>query len=158
MRAHSLCVRDAAAKRYCFRRLPLRVLLQKQPKSGCILRAWTSLDQREVMASSHIVVHYHELWLKRGNRAFFLHKLREGLRRALEGIAIARISRPADRLVIERGDSAQLEDALRRLARVSGISHLGVARVVRRTDLGVDPLVTLCATAWEEVRGEQFAT
>jgi len=25
--------------------------------------------------SSHIVVHYHELWLKRGNRAFFLHKL-----------------------------------------------------------------------------------
>ena len=44
------------------------------------------------MASAHIVVHYHELWLKKGNRDFFLHKLREALRRSLEGIAIARIS------------------------------------------------------------------
>ena len=53
------------------------------------------------MPSAHIVVHYHELWLKRGNRAFFLHQLRDALRRALDGIAISRISQPADRLIIE---------------------------------------------------------
>jgi thiamine biosynthesis protein ThiI len=110
------------------------------------------------MASAHIVVHYHELWLKRGNRRFFLHKLREALRRALEGIAIARISEPADRLIIEFADAAQIEDALRRLARVSGISHLGVARVLRRTDLDARPLDALCAAAWEEVRGEPFSS
>jgi adenylyl- and sulfurtransferase ThiI len=40
------------------------------------------------MASAHIVVHYHELWLKKGNRNFFLHQLRDALRRALEGIAV----------------------------------------------------------------------
>jgi tRNA uracil 4-sulfurtransferase len=110
------------------------------------------------MASTHIVVHYHELWLKRGNRRFFLHKLREALRRALEGIAIARISEPADRLVIEVADSAQIEEALRRLARVSGISHLGVARVLRRTEVDARPLDALCAAAWEEVRGEPFSS
>ena len=110
------------------------------------------------MASAHIVVHYHELWLKRGNRRFFLHKLREALRRALEGIAIARISEPADRLIIEFADAAQIEEALRRLARVSGISHLGVARVLRRTDLDARPLDALCAAAWEEVRGEPFSS
>src|SRR6266852_6099486 len=49
--------------------------------SGCILRASARSGQRESMASAHIVVHYHELWLKRGNRRFFLHKLREALRR-----------------------------------------------------------------------------
>jgi thiamine biosynthesis protein ThiI len=110
------------------------------------------------MASAHIVVHYHELWLKRGNRRFFLHKLREALRRALEGIAIARISEPADRLIIEFADAAQIEEALRRLTRVSGISHLGVARVLRRTDLDAHPLDALCAAAWEEVRGEPFSS
>src|SRR5260370_170924 len=118
--------------------------------SGCILRASVRSGQRESMASAHIVVHYHELWLKRGNRRFFLHKLREALRRALEGIAIARISAPADRLIIQFAVAAQLEEGLRRLARVSGISHLGVARVLRRTDLDARPLDALCAAAWNK--------
>jgi thiamine biosynthesis protein ThiI len=116
------------------------------------------------MASAHIVVHYHELWLKKGNRDFFLHKLREALRRSLGGIAIARISEPADRLVIELSDAARLEEALQRLARVSGISHLGVARVIdrptgaRSADVQDDPLAPIRAAAWEEVRAEQFST
>ena len=110
------------------------------------------------MPSAHIVVHYHELWLKRGNRPFFLHQLRAAMRRALEGIAISGISQPADRLIIEIADAAQIEAALQRLARVSGISHLGVARVLRRGDLAASPLDTLCEAAWQEVRGESFAT
>src|SRR4029077_11423025 len=111
-----------------------------------------------MMPSSHIVVHYHELWLKRGNRRFFLHKLREALRRALDGIAISRISRPADRLIVEIAEATRVDEALRRLTRVSGISHLAVARVLRRPSLGDDPLHALCETAWQEIRNEQFAT
>jgi thiamine biosynthesis protein ThiI len=111
-----------------------------------------------MITSAHIVVHYHELWLKRGNRRFFLHKLREALRRALDGIAITRISQPADRLIIEIADAAHVNEALQRLTRVSGISHLAVARVLRRPTLGVDPLDTIRAAAWEEVRAEQFAS
>jgi tRNA uracil 4-sulfurtransferase len=111
-----------------------------------------------MMASSHIVVHYHELWLKRGNRRFFLHQLREALRRALDGIPITRISQPADRLIIEIADAGQVHEALQRLKRVSGISHLAVARVLRRPTLRADPLQALCDAAWEEVRSEKFAT
>ena len=110
------------------------------------------------MPSSHIVVHYHELWLKRGNRAFFLHKLREALRRALGGIEVTRISQPADRLIVEVADAAHVDEALQRLTCVSGISHLAIARVLRRPDLAADPVQTLCEAAWEEVRTEQFAT
>src|ERR1700674_5230871 len=109
-----------------------------------------------MMPSSHIFVHYHELWLKGGNRRFFLHKLREALRRALDGIAISRISRPADRLIVEIADATQVEEGLQRLTRVSGISHLAVARVLRRPSLGDDPLHALCDAAWQEICTEQF--
>jgi thiamine biosynthesis protein ThiI len=117
----------------------------------------------QVGGAKTIVVHYHELWLKKGNRDFFLHKLREALRRALEGIPIARISRPADRLVIEFAGDANLEEALRRLERVSGISHLGVARVIgrgagARESSQDEQVAPIRAAAWEEVRGEQFST
>jgi thiamine biosynthesis protein ThiI len=111
-----------------------------------------------MMPSAHIVVHYHELWLKRGNRAFFLHQLRDALRRALDGIDITRISQPADRLIIEITDAARVGEALQRLTRVSGISHLAVARVLRRPALHSDPLDTIRDAAWQEIRNERFAT
>jgi thiamine biosynthesis protein ThiI len=111
------------------------------------------------MVPAHIVVHYHELWLKQGNRIFFLHKLREAMRRALEGIALKRITQPSDRYVIELADAAQTEEALRRLARVSGIANLGVARVIDwRADASKDPLERICGAAWDEIRSEPFST
>ncbi len=108
-----------------------------------------------------IVVHYHELWLKKGNRNFFLHQLREAIRRALGGIAIARISRPGDRLMLQLARAADLEEALRRLDRVFGISYLGVARVIDRHTLAKaaaagDALAPIRAAAWDEMRTEKF--
>jgi tRNA uracil 4-sulfurtransferase len=113
--------------------------------------------------SATVVVHYHELWLKKGNRNFFLHQLREAIRRALGGIAITRISRPGDRLILQLGRAADLEEALRRLDRVFGISYLGVARVIDRHTLAKaaaegDPLAPIRAAAWEEIRTENFST
>jgi thiamine biosynthesis protein ThiI len=113
--------------------------------------------------AARIVVHYHELWLKRGNRNFFLHQLREALRRALEGIVVARISRPSDRLILELGSAADLEQALRRLDRVFGISYVAVARVVDRNALAKstaagDALLCIRAAAWDEIRNQRFDT
>jgi thiamine biosynthesis protein ThiI len=121
------------------------------------------IDSDQIGATKTIVVHYHELWLKKGNRNFFLHKLREALRRALEGIPLTRISHPADRLIIELGDEANREAALRRLERVSGISYLGVAREIGRSaslrKSAVDSqLAPIRAAAWEEIRSEEFGT
>jgi len=111
------------------------------------------------MAPSHILVHYLELWLKQGNRKFFLHKLREAMRRALEGLAFKRITQPSDRFVIELADAAQTKEALERLARVSGIASLGVARVIDwRAESSRDVVKMICSTAWEGIRGEPFST
>jgi tRNA uracil 4-sulfurtransferase len=121
------------------------------------------------MAAAHIVVHYHELWLKGGNRKFFQSKMRIGLKRALEGLRVARITEPGSRYVVELADASQLAEALARLERVFGIANLGVARAVQREKPGTantvtpgefsdDPLGPLREAAWEEVRGEQFTT
>jgi len=110
-------------------------------------------------SSTHIVVHYHELWLKLGNRLFFLHQLRRAMLRALEGISVVRITQPGDRYLIELEEADQTELAIRRLHQVFGISHLAIAQRVewshRRQE---DLLPQLCETAWEEIRTESFST
>jgi thiamine biosynthesis protein ThiI len=103
-----------------------------------------------------IVVHYHEVWLKGGNRRFFLSKLHMALKRALEGLPVERILRPGDRLLIEFGEGASEAEAVARIERVFGIAFFAVARVVPRT--GEDDLETLGRAAWEEIRGQNFAT
>jgi len=112
------------------------------------------------MSGAHIVVHYHELWLKGGNRDFFLHKLRLAMKRALEGLRVARIVQPGDRYVIELLEAGELDEALVRLSRVFGIANLAVARSLDRaeTAAAADPLEPLQRAAWEEVRGEKFST
>ncbi len=103
-----------------------------------------------------IVVHYHELWLKGRNRGFFLSKLSMALRRALEGLAAREIGRPGDRILIELGEGAPLEEALERLQRVLGVAYFAVARRVARD---ADPqLASLCRVAWEEVEPLRFST
>src|ERR1700681_1054727 len=103
-----------------------------------------------------IVVHYHELWLKGGNRRFFLSKLHMALKRALEGLPVERILRPGDRLLVEFGEGASAEEAVARIERVFGVAFYAVARVVPRGS--DDDLAALGRAAWEEVRGEKFET
>jgi thiamine biosynthesis protein ThiI len=103
-----------------------------------------------------IVVHYHELWLKGRNRNFFLGKLEVALRRALEDLGVERIARPGDRLLVELGEAARLEEAVRRVERVLGVAYYAVAQPVERD---ADPeLTALCRAAWEEVAPLGFAS
>jgi len=104
------------------------------------------------MAKPVIVVHYHELWLKGRNRNFFLAKLRQALLRSLEDLGVQRIGRPGDRMLIELGEAARVEEAVDRLQRVLGVANFAVARSVERD------MDAICDAAWQEVEPEQFAT
>ena len=108
------------------------------------------------MSNLVIVVHYHELWLKGGNRRFFLSKLHIALKRALEGLPVERILRPGDRLLIEFGEGASVEEAIARIERVFGVAFYAVARMVPRGT--GDDLAALGRAAWEEIRSEKFET
>jgi tRNA uracil 4-sulfurtransferase len=108
------------------------------------------------MAKLVIVVHYHELWLKGGNRRFFLSKLHMALKRALDGLPVERILRPGDRLLVEFGEGASAPEAIARIERVFGIAFYAVARVVPRGS--TSDLAALADAAWEEIRATNFRT
>jgi thiamine biosynthesis protein ThiI len=99
-----------------------------------------------------IVVHYHEVWLKGGNRHFFISKLVAALRQALEGVAQPRFTKPGDRLLIELGPGADLAECVRRVERVFGIANFAIARPVEKS------LDAICAAAWDETAPLDFAT
>jgi thiamine biosynthesis protein ThiI len=106
------------------------------------------------MANPVIVVHYHELWLKGGNRNFFVGKLLLALRKSLTQFPIARIRRPGDRIVIELGDGAPVEEVIAQLERIPGIAYFAVARRVARGSS--DDMEALCREAWAEVQSLPF--
>ncbi len=102
-----------------------------------------------------IVIHYHELWLKGGNRNFFVGKLLLALRRSLAQFPIARIRRPGDRVVIELGENAPVEEVVAQLQRIPGIAYFAVARpVARGSD---DDMEALCQAAWAEMQPLAFS-
>jgi tRNA uracil 4-sulfurtransferase len=99
-----------------------------------------------------IVVHYHELWLKGGNRRFFLGKLFTALRNSLEGIPVQCIEQPGDRLLVRLAPSADLGQAVARMERVLGVAYYAVARPVARD------LEALCRACWGELEPLQFSS
>ena len=109
------------------------------------------------MAKPHIVVHYHELWLKGGNRRFFLGKLITAMKRALEGVGVERLHCPGDRIVIELREGAAAAPAVERLSRVFGIAYFAVARVITREQADAD-VSSICRIAWEELAPLHFSS
>jgi thiamine biosynthesis protein ThiI len=111
----------------------------------------------------HIVVHYHELFLKGGNRHFFLGRLVTALRQSLEGLGVAKLYCPGDRILIQLKEDAPVEPVLTRLERVLGVAYFAVARTVPR-DGAQDAathdreLAAICAAAWDEVAEIPFRT
>jgi thiamine biosynthesis protein ThiI len=87
------------------------------------------------MAKQHIVVHYHELWLKGGNRRFFVGRLITAVRQSLEGLGLEKLQCPGDRVVIELEEGARVEPVIARLKRVFGVAYFAVAREILRKDL-----------------------
>jgi thiamine biosynthesis protein ThiI len=131
----------------------------------------------------HIVVHYHELWLKGGNRHFFVGRLITAVRQSLEGLGLAKLQCPGDRIVIELEEGAPIEPVIARLERVFGVAYFAVAREIPRKDMravsadaqGADSdsavlnddakkaeqaraLAAISAAAWEEIEPLKFST
>lgn len=104
------------------------------------------------MSQPAVVLHYHELWLKGGNRRFFVSKLLSNLRLALAGVHLSKIERPNDRVILRLADGAEIDEVLRRISKVSGVAYYAVARPVERD------LEALCGAACQEVEPLSFET
>ena len=74
-----------------------------------------------------VIVHYHEISLKRGNRPLFLRRLQENIARAVSDLGPATVVQRPGRIVVDLEGHEHAEAARERLDRVCGIANLALA-------------------------------
>jgi len=97
-----------------------------------------------------LVLHYHEMWLKGGNRGFFLHKLTESIRLHLAGLGPLRIEHEDGRILVTLDGDAGL--AVERTRRIFGVASYSVAAEAARD------LALVEQAAWEQLSKQPFRT
>lgn len=75
----------------------------------------------------HIVVHYQEIALKKGNRHIFVSKLIENLRYATLGLGVKEARERGGRIIIDLAANAEKELMKERISRVPGIANFAFA-------------------------------
>lgn len=76
-----------------------------------------------------LVLHYHEIWLKGGNKNYFLSRLVAAVKRSLADLPVQSLHFVSDRLLLAV-EEAHVSAVLERLRRVFGIAYIAVAREV----------------------------
>ena len=74
-----------------------------------------------------LILHYHEIWLKGGNKNYFLSRLIAAVKRVLEDLPFEGPQFVCERLLLIPGRESDLEEILRRLRRVFGLAYIAVA-------------------------------
>jgi tRNA uracil 4-sulfurtransferase len=77
--------------------------------------------------SSCVIVHYHEISLKRGNRPLFLRRLQENLARAVSDLGPVRVIQLPGRIVLDLEGNPDPPGVRERLDRVCGIANTALA-------------------------------
>lgn len=100
----------------------------------------------------YFVCHYHEVGLKKRNRAFFENRLRRNIERALGGLPFRSVRRISGRLIIELQPDSPLHEIGSRLQKVFGLSSCSPAW------LSAQDLDSLKTNLWELVSRRDFET
>jgi thiamine biosynthesis protein ThiI len=77
-----------------------------------------------------LILHYHEIWLKGGNKHYFLSRLRDAIRQSVADLPVAALEGVSERLILTPGDEAALPLLTERLRRVFGLAYIAPAREV----------------------------
>ena len=96
--------------------------------------------------------HYHEVGLKKGNRAFFERRLCENIRKALAGFPFKTVRRISGRILVEVPEDAPHQRIGRRLQKVFGLASCSPAW------LSGQSLEDLERNLWTLVRDREFDT
>ena len=77
-----------------------------------------------------LILHYHEIWLKGGNRKYFLSRLIAAVKQSLADLPVRSLEYVAERLLLTPRDEAAIPPMLERLRRVFGLAYIAPARAV----------------------------
>jgi len=76
------------------------------------------------------ILHYHEIWLKGGNKNYFLSRLRSAIKQSLADLPVQSLESTAERLLLVPGEESVAPAILERLRRVFGLAYIASAREV----------------------------
>jgi len=97
-----------------------------------------------------IVIHYHELGLKKGNRDYFENRLCRNIRETLADCGIGAVHRISGRILLELRPDCRLDDILIRISKTAGVAYFAEAWPAPMTLEGLEE------TAWRLVSSKSF--
>jgi tRNA uracil 4-sulfurtransferase len=77
-----------------------------------------------------LILHYHEIWLKGGNKKYFLSRLRDAIRRSVADLPVASLAGVSERLILTPGNDGAIPQITERLQRIFGLAYIASAREV----------------------------
>jgi tRNA uracil 4-sulfurtransferase len=98
------------------------------------------------------VCHYHEIGLKRDNRAYFEKRLVDNIRQALNGVSVGWVGRMPGRILVRLNEDSPSEEIGQRLQHVFGLVSASPAWIMDQ-DLDV-----VEQALWELIRDRPFET
>lgn len=101
-----------------------------------------------------LILHYHEIWLKGGNKKYFQSRLRDAVRHSVEDLPVGSLETVSDRLILTPGDDQAVPALIERLRRVFGLAYIGVARDVHSA---LDVLAPAACEIMSEASPRNFA-
>jgi thiamine biosynthesis protein ThiI len=111
-------------------------------------------DDRLATSPSRVVVHYHEVALKRGNRPAFVSQLIDNIGAALRGTGVKRVRAAPGRIVVHLKPGADWPEIGRRLRCVCGIANYSLAW---RAPCTIDDITAFAVAAVDGRRFGSFA-
>jgi thiamine biosynthesis protein ThiI len=78
------------------------------------------------------ILHYHEIWLKGGNKNYFLSRLINAVKRALADLPVSGPQFTSERLLLKPQTEEAIPQIIERLRRIFGLAYVAVAREVAR--------------------------
>ncbi len=101
-----------------------------------------------------LILHYHEIWLKGGNKNYFLSRLRDAIRQSVADLPLESLQSVSERLILTPADEAMLPRFIERLRRVFGLAYIALAREVPS---GLESLGPAACEMMAEAKPRNFA-
>jgi thiamine biosynthesis protein ThiI len=76
------------------------------------------------------ILHYHEIWLKGGNKNYFLSRLRSAIKQSVSDLPVQSLGSTAERFLLVPGNESAAPEIVERLRRVFGLAYIALAREV----------------------------
>src|SRR5207253_2965583 len=118
----------------------------------CLLTTGNGKHPSPGAAANRVVVHYHEVALKRGNRPVFVNQLIDNIGALLRGTGVKRVRSAPGRIVVSLKPDADWSEISRRLQWVFGIANYSLAC---RTARNIEDITAVALTA---IDGRDFAS